>query len=139
MSQHDDANRGGGTLPGPGPDRITLTGVTGRGFHGVLAEEKRDGQPFIVDAVMYLDLRPAGRTDDLSRTVHYGEIAELIHHEIESRPVELIETLADRTARLILERYPSVDRVDLTVNKPEAPITVPFGNVAVSVSREREP
>lgn len=121
-----------------GRDKITLTGVTATGHHGVLAHEKRDGQPFVVDVVMHLDLEPAGATDELEHTVHYGEIAELIQHEIESRPVDLIETLADRTARLILERYPLVDGVELTVNKPQAPIPVPFDNVAVTVIRERE-
>lgn len=120
-------------------DRITLTGIKGFGHHGVLEEEKRNGQPFVVDAVLHLDLAPAARTDELTETVHYGEIAELIHAEIESKPVDLIETLADRTARLILERYPAIQLVELTVNKPQAPITVPFGNVAVTVTRERTP
>lgn len=120
-------------------DRIALTGIKGFGHHGVLEEEKRNGQPFVVDAVLHLDLAPAARTDELTETVHYGEIAELIHTEIESKPVDLIETLADRTARLILERYPAIQLVELTVNKPQAPITVPFGNVAVTVTRERTP
>ncbi|NHU85626.1 dihydroneopterin aldolase [Kocuria sp. JC486] len=120
-------------------DRIALTGIKGFGHHGVLEEEKRNGQPFVVDAVLHLDLAPAARTDELTETVHYGEIAELIHAEIESKPVDLIETLADRTARLILERYPAIQLVELTVNKPQAPITVPFGNVAVTVTRERTP
>ncbi|MDO5617925.1 dihydroneopterin aldolase [Kocuria sp.] len=118
-------------------DRITLTGITGYGYHGVLPEEKATGQNFVVDAVLSLDLRAAGGSDDLSQTVHYGEIAELIHHHIVSEPVDLIESLAQRTALEILQRYPAIERVELTVNKPKAPITVPFANVAVTVIRER--
>ncbi|NKE10342.1 dihydroneopterin aldolase [Kocuria subflava] len=127
-------------MEGPRPvtqDSITLTGVSGYGFHGVLDGEKSVGQQFSVDAVLTVDLRAAGATDNLAHTVHYGEVAELIHAQITGEPVELIETLADRTARLVLERYPLVQRVELTVNKPQAPITVPFANVAVTVIRER--
>lgn len=118
-------------------DSITLTGVSGYGFHGVLEGEKSVGQHFSVDAVLSVDLRAAGSSDDLGDTVHYGEVAELIHTQITGEPVELIETLADRTARLVLDRHPLVQRVELTVNKPQAPITVPFANVAVTVVRER--
>lgn len=118
-------------------DLITLTGVSGYGFHGVLEGEKSVGQHFSVDAVLSVDLRAAGASDDLGDTVHYGEVAELIHTQITGEPVELIETLADRTARLVLDRHPLVQRVELTVNKPQAPITVPFANVAVTVVRER--
>lgn len=118
-------------------DRITITGIAGYGFHGVLDGEKTVGQQFSVDAVLSVDLSAAGASDDLSHTVHYGEVAELIHAQITGEPVELIETLADRTARLVLEGYPLVQRVELTVNKPQAPIRVPFANVAVTVVRER--
>lgn len=118
-------------------DRITITGIAGYGFHGVLDGEKTVGQQFSVDAVLSVDLSAAGASDDLSHTVHYGEVAELIHAQITGEPVELIETLADRTARLVLEGYPLVQRVELTVSKPQAPIRVPFANVAVTVIRER--
>lgn len=118
-------------------DRITLTGIRGHGYHGVLPDEKRAGQIFVVDAVLGLDLSDAGDSDDLERTVHYGEIAELIHHNIVSDPVDLIETVAERTAKLILKNYPLVQQVEVTIHKPHAPITVPFGNVAVTVVREQ--
>ncbi|MDO4255256.1 MAG: dihydroneopterin aldolase [Kocuria sp.] len=118
-------------------DKITVTGVTGYGYHGVLAAEKREGQEFVVDAALELDVSSAGTSDDLRHTIDYGQVAELIHGQIVSDPVDLIETLAERTARLILQNYPLVQRVELTVNKPHAPITVPFTNVAVTVVRER--
>lgn len=118
-------------------DRITLTGITGIGHHGVLPHERRDGQRFTVDVVLHLDLAPAGRTDDLQRTVHYGEVAETVHREITERPLELIEALAQRIAERILEQKELVEAVEVTVHKPQAPIDVPFGDVAVTVTRRR--
>ncbi|MDF2492203.1 MAG: folB [Microbacterium sp.] len=117
-------------------DRITLTGVRGYGYHGVYAEEKREGQEFVVDLTMSVDLRPAAASDDVVDTVHYGEVAEQIVSEIEGPAVDLIETLASRIAEAVLAR-PAVRAVVVTVHKPAAPITVPFGDVAVTVERER--
>nr|WP_218649425.1 dihydroneopterin aldolase [Paenarthrobacter nitroguajacolicus] len=117
-------------------DRITLTGVTAVGYHGVFDFERRDGQPFVVDAVLYADFTKAAETDDLQYTAHYGEVAELITKHIEGEPLNLIEGLAVRIAEGILENY-NVAAVDVTVHKPKAPIEVPFGDVTVSVHRER--
>ena len=117
-------------------DRITLTGVTAVGYHGVFDFERRDGQPFMVDAVLHTDFTKAAETDDLQYTAHYGEVAELITRHIEGEPLNLIEGLAVRIAEGILANY-SVAAVDITVHKPKAPIEVPFGDVTVSVHRER--
>lgn len=131
-----------GSHPGAGgartrrPDLITLTGVRAIGHHGVLDFERRDGQPFVVDAVLHTDFGAAARSDDLSRTVSYAEVAERIVALVEGDPVDLIETLAVRLADTILAEFP-VDAVELTVHKPQAPITVPFGDVSVTVFRER--
>ncbi|GAB3553040.1 dihydroneopterin aldolase [Arthrobacter tumbae] len=117
-------------------DRITLTGITAVGHHGVFEHERRDGQPFVVDVVLHLDLRPAGQSDDLTRTAHYGELAEQVTELITGDPLNLIEALAERLASSILSSFP-VDAVEVTVHKPKAPIEVPFGDVAVSIYRER--
>ncbi|MEV7606956.1 dihydroneopterin aldolase [Paenarthrobacter sp. NPDC089322] len=117
-------------------DRITLTGVTAVGYHGVFDFERRDGQPFVVDAVLHTDFTKAAETDDLQFTAHYGEVAELITKHIEGEPLNLIEGLAVRIAEGILANY-DVTAVDVTVHKPKAPIEVPFGDVTVSVHRER--
>jgi dihydroneopterin aldolase len=117
-------------------DRITLTGVRGFGYHGVFADEKRDGQEFVVDVTLRLDLRPAAASDDVRDTVHYGELAEQIVADIAGPAVDLIETLAARIADGILARS-AVEAVVVTVHKPTAPITVPFGDVAVTIERER--
>ena len=115
-------------------DRITLTGLRVRGHHGVLPEERRDGQDFVVDAVLHLDLRPAAASDDLARTVHYGELAEALAAVVGGEPVDLIETLAERLAGACLAAGP-VQRVEVTVHKPSAPLAVTFSDVSVTVSR----
>lgn len=117
-----------------GDDRIALTGLRVRGHHGVLPEERRDGQDFVVDVVLHLDLRPAGATDDLSRTVHYGELAERLAAVVGGEPVDLLEALAERLADVCLS-YELVERVEVTVHKPQAPIPLTFTDVSVTVVR----
>ncbi len=118
-------------------DKITLTGVTAVGHHGVFDFERRDGQPFIVDAVLHLDFSRAAGSDDVQDTAHYGEVADCIRGWITGEPVNLIEALAVRIAEDVLRRF-AVAAVDITVHKPKAPIEVEFGDVSVSVRRERE-
>jgi dihydroneopterin aldolase len=115
-------------------DSIRLTGLRVRGHHGVLPEERRDGQDFVVDAVLHLDLRAAGETDDLTRPVHYGELAERLAAVVAGEPVDLLETLAARLAQVCLHSGP-VDRVEVTVHKPSAPIPLEFTDVSVTVVR----
>jgi dihydroneopterin aldolase len=117
-------------------DHITLTGVRAFGHHGVYADEKREGQEFVVDAVLALSLRRAAETDDVVDTVHYGELAERLAAVVAGEPVDLLETLAQRLADEVL-RDERVDRVTITVHKPQAPIPVPFGDVAVTITRGR--
>ncbi|WP_247827689.1 dihydroneopterin aldolase [Arthrobacter antioxidans] len=117
-------------------DTVLLTGITATGHHGVFEHERRDGQPFVVDLILHLDLHPAGTSDDLARTAHYGEVAELVHGIIQGDPFDLIEALAETIAAAILAAFP-VAAVDVTVHKPKAPIAVPFGDVAVTLRRSR--
>ena len=117
-------------------DRIVLRGVRAVGRHGVYAEERETGQPFVVDLVLHLDLAPAAASDDVADTVHYGVLAERVVAAVEGEPVDLIETLAQRIADIALAQ-PSVERVEVTVHKPEAPVGVPFEDVAVTLVRDR--
>ncbi len=121
-----------------GSDEIALTGVRAFGRHGVLPEEREAGQEFVIDLRLALDLERAAASDDVADTVHYGELAERVVAAVERDPVNLIETLARRIADVALE-YPLVDVVRVTVHKPSAPITVPFGDVAVTITRGRDP
>ena len=117
-------------------DRITLTGLRVRGSHGVYDFERRDGQDFVVDVQLELDLGPAAASDDVADTVHYGELAGALAQVVAGEPVNLIETLADRLAAVCL-RDPRVAAATVTVHKPGAPIPLEFADVAVTLRRER--
>lgn len=117
-------------------DRITLRGLRGHGHHGVYPEERESGQPFVVDVVLFLDLAPAARSDDVADTVHYGELAQQVVAVVEGEPVHLLETLAQLVAEVCLS-YEPVQQVEVTVHKPEAPVGVPFDDVTVTVVRSR--
>lgn len=117
-------------------DRIALTGIRVRAHHGVFEFERVEGQEFVIDVAVAVDLAAAASGDDLDRTVHYGELAEAVVAAVERDPVDLIETVAERVAGVALG-FPAVDEVEVTVHKPQAPITVPFTDVSVTIVRGR--
>lgn len=117
-------------------DQIRLAGLVVRGHHGVYEHERRDGQDFVVDVVLHLDTRPAASTDDLARTVHYGELAQALAAVVAGEAVDLLETLAARLAAQAL-RDERVRAADVTVHKPSAPIPLTFADVSVTVRRGR--
>ena len=119
-------------------DRITLTGLRANAFHGVFEHERVNGQLFVIDVVVHVALAEAGGSDELARTIHYGELAEAIVGTVERDPVDLIETVAERIAAIVLEQ-PRAELVEVTVHKPSAPITVPFDDVSVTILRSRMP
>src|SRR5690625_1600661 len=107
-------------------DAITLTGITGHGHHGVFESERFAGQEFRVDVTVYVDAHAGASGDDLSQTVHYGELAEQVHDLITGPAVDLIETLAEKIAAVTLS-FPAARAVDVTVHKPQAPTEVQIG------------
>ena len=115
-------------------DRITLSGLRVRGRHGVLPAERELGQEFVIDATLWLNTDRAAARDDVTETVHYGELAETLAAIVAGEPVNLIETLAHRLVQACLAD-PRVTRAEVTVHKPAAPIPLPFGDVAVTVAR----
>ncbi len=117
-------------------DRITLTGISAVGHHGVFDFERERGQRFVVDLSCALDLGPAARSDDLTRTIDYGALAQAVVADIQGDPLNLIEALADRVARTCLA-HEAVDSVEVTVHKPQAPVPVKFADVAVTLTRSR--
>jgi len=117
-------------------DRVALRGLRARGHHGVFPEEREKGQTFVVDLVLSLDTAPAAASDDLTRTVHYGVVAEEVVAVMTGEPVDLIETLAQRIADQCL-KHEAVQEAEVTVHKPEAPITVPFDDVTITINRRR--
>jgi 7,8-dihydroneopterin aldolase/epimerase/oxygenase len=120
-------------------DLILLTDMVFQGRHGTLEAERELGQPFVVSVELRLDLGPAGASDDLTRTVDYGEVHRMARDVVEGPPVQLIETLAERIATGALENHPTVEAVRVKVAKPHVRLddTVLSGS-AVEVLRRRE-
>jgi 7,8-dihydroneopterin aldolase/epimerase/oxygenase len=116
--------------------RIALTGLRARGHHGVYDFERAEGQDFVVDVRLDLDLGKAAATDDVAHTVHYGELADRLVGVICGEPVDLIETLADRLLTVCLADD-RVESAEVTVHKPQAPIPHAFADVAVTLRRRR--
>lgn len=117
-------------------DRVVLTGLRARGRHGVLARERADGQEFVVDVTVWLDLADASRSDALADTLDYGTLARRAAEIVGGPPCALIETVAGRIADEVMadER---AHAVEVTIHKPEAPIPAEFADVAVVVRRSR--
>jgi 7,8-dihydroneopterin aldolase/epimerase/oxygenase len=118
----------------PPQDMLSVRGVECYAHHGVFEHERRDGQTFVLDLVLGLDTRPAAASDDLHDTVDYGSLVAQVKAAVESDPVDLIETLAQRIADICLLD----DRVEwtrVTVHKPGAPIEATFSDVTLTITR----
>lgn len=118
-------------------DKIRVTGIEGLGYHGLYDSEREIGQPFVVDVVLKLDLEKAGKTDEIQYTVDYNDIAQLIYNEIVGPPMKLLETMAEKICQKIFAAYHPIEEIEVTVHKPRAPISVPFGDVSITIKRER--
>ncbi len=129
---------GGVTLDSSGRplDQIRLVGIAATGYHGVFEHERREGQRFVADVVVHLDTRRAAAGDDLAHTLHYGVLAEQVAAVLAGEPADLVETVAERIAATVLAFQQAV-AVDVSVHKPQAPITVPFDDVVVTIHRDR--
>jgi dihydroneopterin aldolase len=119
-------------------DRLAIHGIEAFGHHGVFESERRDGQLFLADLVLWIDTREAARSDDLRDTVDYGTLVARVKRAMESDPVDLIETLAERIAGTCLQD-PRVRSVEVTVHKPDAPIEATFRDVALTITRTTTP
>lgn len=119
-------------------DRISLYGISATGYHGVFDHEKRDGQKFIIDVVLHVDITRAAASDNVLDTVHYGEVSELVVEQIKAGPWDLIEKLGSEIAEAILAAYPTVLEIDVVVHKPQAPIPVPFTDVTITLHRAQK-
>ncbi len=117
-------------------DRIEIRGLRARGRHGVFEEERRHGQPFVVDVTLERDLSAPAASDSLGETVDYGTLAHRVADAVTSTRFDLIEALAGHIADIALTD-PSVDAVEVRVAKPEAPVNVELHEVAVVLRRER--
>lgn len=116
-------------------DQISILGIKAFGNHGVLPHEAVEGQEFIVDLLISIDLQAASLSDDLADTVNYAELAQIVHENIVGERVQLIERLAGRIADEIKSAYQQITAVSVTVHKPHAPVTLDFNDISVTISR----
>ena len=105
------------------------------GYHGLLEEEKVLGQRFIVDLELFLGLEQAGSNDDLSLSINYAEVFNVVSKIVREDRFHLIEALAETIANTLLSNYP-LDAILVQVKKPQAPIPGIFDHVAVEIYRE---
>jgi len=118
-------------------DELTVRGIECFGHHGVFDFERRQGQTFVIDLTLGIDTAPAAASDDLRDTVDYGSLVASVQAAVETDPVDLIETLAQRIAGVCL-LDDRVQWVRVTVHKPDAPIEATFADVALTITRRRE-
>ena len=117
-------------------DEIRIEMLEVYAYHGVFPEEKRQGQTFVINAVLYTDTRKAARTDCLDQATDYGDVCRFMAEWMKNNTCDLIETVAEKLAQGILLNYSLIYGVDLEICKPEAPIKQPFRSVSVKISRQ---
>jgi dihydroneopterin aldolase len=118
-------------------DRIVIKGLQVFARHGVLPEENRLGQRFALDVTAFLDLRPAGQSDDYRQTVCYDALTKLVLETVTTRRFYLIEAAAESVAQALLAAFPSIQRVIVEIRKPAAAIDAVFDHVGVVIDRSR--
>ena len=121
--------------------KIKLTGLRVFAHHGVFDFERQNGQDFYIDATVWVVAKGLEFSDDLSRTVHYGDLAKALVDNVKTQPVDLLETLAQRLLDLVLNwggPAGPVAKAKITVHKPNAPIVYEFNDVSVTVKGKRE-
>lgn len=116
-------------------DRIKIQNLEVFGHHGVFSEETKLGQKFLVNATMYTNTRAAGYSDDLEKSINYGEVCHFITGYMQNHTFKLIEAVAEHMAQAMLMEYPLLQKLDLEIRKPWAPIGLPLENVSVEISR----
>ncbi len=119
-------------------DKITVKNLKLFAFHGVNPEEKENGQSFFIDVDYYLDIKKACLNDSLEDTVSYAKAVKTIRRVFTEKSYDLIERAAQVVADALLEEFEKIEKVEVTVKKPEAPVKAEFDYMAVTVLRERK-
>jgi 7,8-dihydroneopterin aldolase/epimerase/oxygenase len=118
-------------------DRITLANMAFFAHHGVAPQERRLGQRFFVDVDCLLDVRPASETDDYGKAVCYAAVYQTVSEVMTGPPANLIETLAERIAKAVLDGFPRLDGVRVAIRKPSAPVKGVLDHAGVEIMRRR--
>ena len=116
-------------------DSIKIEDLEVYAGHGVFPEETSNGQMFLVSAELYTDLHPAGKSDELTLSTHYGEVCRLMNNFLRQNTFQLIEAAAEQLAREVLLKFPLIQKLVLELKKPHAPIGLPFSCVSVKIER----
>ena len=116
---------------------IFVNGLVLHAYHGVMPHEAKVGQTFKLDLVLDIDLAEASRTDKLKHTVSYEQLVKTATDAFGARRYRLVEAAAGAVADAVLDRYPLVKSVRVTVRKPQAPIAATFDDVGVIITRAR--
>lgn len=117
-------------------DQIKITDLEVFANHGVFPEENKLGQKFLISAVLYTDTRKAGKTDDLTASIHYGEVSAFITKYMKEHTYQLLERVAETLAEEMLKSISGLCKIDLEIKKPWAPVGLPLKTVSVKISRE---
>lgn len=116
-------------------DRIYIRNLEVFARHGVYPEENKLGQKFLVNAVLYVHTRKAGLKDDLTKSVHYGEVSGFMDSYMREHTFQLIETAAEQMARAVLLQFQNLEGIRLEIVKPWAPVGLPMESVSVEIER----
>ncbi|MBP5222872.1 MAG: 2-amino-4-hydroxy-6-hydroxymethyldihydropteridine diphosphokinase [Lachnospiraceae bacterium] len=116
-------------------DEIRIENLKVYAYHGVYAEEKKNGQPFFLNVTLYLDTGRAGRSDDLRESVNYGEVCHRLNDWMTQESYDLLERAAEEMAQRLLTEFSLLGAVDVEIRKPKAPIGLPFESVSVKIRR----
>jgi len=118
-------------------DMIIIQGLEIYAYHGVLPEEKHNGQFFYLDIELNVDLSAASVSDDLNDTINYDEVCRIAGEVMTARVYDLIEKAAGEVCSALLDAFPAIERVTLTLRKPSAPVCRKVEYAAVKLLRER--
>jgi dihydroneopterin aldolase len=119
-------------------DAVFVTGLALHAYHGVMQHEAKVGQTFRLDLVLDIDLTEASRSDKLAHTVGYDQVVDVASTSFCARRYRLVEAAAGAVAEAVLDRFPLVASVRVTVHKPHAPIAATFADVGVTIVRARQ-
>lgn len=117
-------------------DKIKIENIEIFANHGVFPEENRLGQKFLISATLYTDTRKAGKSDDLTASIHYGEVSQFIDSYMKAHTYQLIERVAESLAEELLVHTPLLQKVKIEVKKPWAPVGLPLETVSVEIERQ---
>ncbi len=117
-------------------DQIKIENLEVFAKHGVFPEENVLGQKFLISATLYTDTRHAGKTDDLTASIHYGEVSQFIDAYMKAHTYQLIERVAESLAEELLLHTKHLQKIELEVKKPWAPVGLPMESVSVKILRK---